>query len=64
MASLNDEYIQERLVIGPFFPDDLDTDFLADAGGEASIHPGEGDNEEGTEAAAATAVEMRLGGLA
>jgi len=37
------EYIKEWLVVGPFFPDNLDTDFLADAGGEANIHPKEGD---------------------
>ncbi len=37
------EYITEWLVIGPFFPNDLETDFLTDAGGEANIHPKEGD---------------------
>ena len=33
------KYIREWLVLGPFFPDDLDRDFLADAGGEANIQP-------------------------
>ncbi|MBM3239949.1 hypothetical protein FJZ31_26995 [Candidatus Poribacteria bacterium] len=33
------EYIQEWLVLGPFFPDDLEKDFLADVGGEANINP-------------------------
>ncbi|MBI1922976.1 carboxypeptidase regulatory-like domain-containing protein [Candidatus Poribacteria bacterium] len=37
------EYITEWLVLGPFFPDDLNTDFLADVGGEANIQPNEGD---------------------
>ena len=37
------EYIKEWLVLGPFFPNNLDTDFLADAGGEANIQPQEGD---------------------
>ncbi len=37
------EYIKEWLVLGPFFPDNLDTDFLESAGGEANINPKEGD---------------------
>ena len=37
------EYIKEWLLLGPFFPDDLDKDFLVDAGGEANIEPKEGD---------------------
>ena len=37
------EYIKEWLVIGPFFPDDLEKDFLADAGGEGNVRPVEGD---------------------
>ncbi len=37
------EYIREWLVVGPFFSDDLEKDFLADVGGEANIHPQEGD---------------------
>ena len=37
------EYITKWLVIGPFFKDDLDTDFLADMGGEANVYPKEGD---------------------
>lgn len=41
--AVDGEYIREWLVLGPFFPNDLDTDFLADVGGEAEIHPREGD---------------------
>jgi len=41
---IDGEYIKEWLVLGPFFPDDLKTDFLADVGGEATIHPQEGSN--------------------
>ena len=37
------EYITEYLILGPFFPDVLSTDFLADIGGEANIEPKEGD---------------------
>lgn len=33
------EYIKEWLVLGPFFPDDLEKDFLVDVGGEANIEP-------------------------
>ncbi|MBC8229161.1 carboxypeptidase regulatory-like domain-containing protein, partial [bacterium] len=40
--TVNGEYIKEWLVVGPFFPDELDTDFPADAGGEANIEPKEG----------------------
>ena len=40
---IDGEYIREWLVLGPFFPDDLEKDFLADAGGETNIHPQEGD---------------------
>jgi serine phosphatase RsbU (regulator of sigma subunit) len=36
-------YITEWLVLGPFFPNDLDQDFLLDVGGEANIEPREGD---------------------
>lgn len=36
VAPLNGEYIREWLVIGPFFPDDLDKDFLVDVGDSAS----------------------------
>jgi ligand-binding sensor domain-containing protein/serine phosphatase RsbU (regulator of sigma subunit) len=39
---LSDEYIKEWLVLGPFFPNDLEMDFLADVGGEANIRPYEG----------------------
>ena len=31
------EYIKEWLVLGPFFPDNLEKDFLIDAGGEACM---------------------------
>ncbi|MCH8291533.1 hypothetical protein IH992_10585, partial [Candidatus Poribacteria bacterium] len=41
--SIDGQYIKEWLVLGPFFPDDLETDFLADVGGEANINPKEGD---------------------
>ena len=37
------EYIKEWLVLGPFFPEDMDLDFLVDVGGEANINPKEGD---------------------
>ena len=37
------EYIKEWLVLGPFFPDDLEKDFLVDAGGEAKVDPKVGD---------------------
>ena len=37
------QYITEWLVLGPFFPDDLEKDFLVDVGGEAHIEPKEGD---------------------
>jgi serine phosphatase RsbU (regulator of sigma subunit) len=37
------EYITEWLVLGPFFPDDLEKDFLVHAGGEAIIEPKDGD---------------------
>ncbi len=40
---INGEYIREWLVLGPFFPDDLGKDFLADAGGEKNVIPEEGD---------------------
>ncbi len=37
------EYIKEWLVLGPFFQDDLEKDFLVDVGSEANIQPKEGD---------------------
>ncbi len=40
---IDGEDIREWLVLGPFFPDDLNRDFLADAGGEANIEPEAGD---------------------
>ena len=40
---INNEYIKEWLIIGPFFPANLETDFLDDAGGEANLRPREGD---------------------
>ena len=36
-------FIKEWLVLGPFFPEDLETDFLASANGEASVNPKPGD---------------------
>ncbi len=47
---VNGEYVREWLVLGPFFPGDLETDFLTDAGGEVNVTPKEGDiviNEQG-----------------
>ncbi len=43
VVSLNDAYIREWLILGPFLPDDLDEDFLADVGGEANVQPKEGE---------------------
>ncbi len=40
---VNGEYIREWLILGPFFPDDLEKDFLADVGGEKNVIPEEGD---------------------
>ena len=40
--TIDGEYIREWLVLGPLFPDDLDRDFLTDAGGEGNIQPCEG----------------------
>ena len=42
-SSIDENYITKWLVLGPFFPGDLNTDFLVDAGGEANIQPQEGD---------------------
>ena len=36
-------FIKEWLVLGPFFPEDLETDFLASANGEAAANPKPGD---------------------
>ncbi|MDE0401094.1 MAG: carboxypeptidase regulatory-like domain-containing protein, partial [Candidatus Poribacteria bacterium] len=36
-------FIKEWLVLGPFFPEDLETDFLASINGEASVNPKPGD---------------------
>ena len=41
--TIDGEFIREWLVLGPFFPDDLETDFLTDVGGEANVNPNEGD---------------------
>ena len=43
VVPLSDEYLTEWLVLRPFFPNDLEKDFLADVGGEANIQPKEGD---------------------
>jgi len=40
--TIDGTYVREWLILGPFFPDDLDEDFLTDAGGEANIDPEEG----------------------
>ena len=39
---IDGNYIREWLVLGPFFPNDLDKDYLADVGGEANIQIDEG----------------------
>ena len=36
-------FIREWLVLGPFFPEDLETDFLASTNGEAFVNPKPGD---------------------
>src|SRR5574341_2415192 len=36
-------YVREWLLLGPFPSEDLQTDFLIEAGGEATIRPKEGD---------------------
>jgi ligand-binding sensor domain-containing protein/signal transduction histidine kinase len=36
-------FIREWLVLGPFSSRDMETDFLADSGGEANVRPREGD---------------------
>ncbi len=40
---VNGQFIKEWLVLGPFFPNDLETDFLAKVGGESNLNPKEGD---------------------
>ena len=42
-------FIKEWLVLGPFFPEDLETDFLASANGETSANPKPGDTVTTTE---------------
>ena len=37
------KYIKAWLLLGPFFPKDLEKDFLASVGGEADVNPKEGD---------------------
>jgi len=41
--TIDGQYIKEWLVLGPIFPDDLEKDFLVNAGGETNIEPKEGD---------------------
>ena len=41
--SVDGTFIKEWLVLGPFFPADLETDFLASANGEAFANPKPGD---------------------
>ena len=41
--ALDGEFITEWLLLGPFTPNALDRDFLASVGGEANVHPKEGD---------------------
>jgi len=40
---IDGKYIREWLILGPFFPDNPEADFLANAGDEANIQPKEGD---------------------
>jgi signal transduction histidine kinase/ligand-binding sensor domain-containing protein/CheY-like chemotaxis protein len=41
--TVDGSFVKEWLVLGPFASDDLGQDYLASAGGEAGIHPKEGD---------------------
>ncbi|MFQ6043640.1 MAG: carboxypeptidase-like regulatory domain-containing protein, partial [Candidatus Poribacteria bacterium] len=41
--TVDGDYIREWLALGPLFPNNLETDFLADVGGEANIQPQAGD---------------------
>lgn len=41
---LDGSFVRDWLVLGPFPARDLETDLLADAGGEANIRPQEGDS--------------------
>jgi hypothetical protein len=43
VASPDGKYIKEWLVLGPFFPGDINEDLLTNAEGEANANPGEGD---------------------
>ncbi len=43
---VGDAYVRDWLVLGPFPSEDRDTDFLANAGGEGSVHPTEGGSVE------------------
>jgi len=42
-------FIKEWLVLGPFFPEDLETDFLASVNDETSVNPKPGDTVTTTE---------------
>ena len=41
--TVDGEFVREWLLLGPFFPDDLETDFLANSSGEINNHPQDGD---------------------
>ncbi|MBM3831994.1 MAG: hypothetical protein FJ403_01720 [Verrucomicrobia bacterium] len=41
--SVDGSFVREWLVLGPFPSPEMETDFLADAGGEANVRPKEGD---------------------
>ncbi|MBN1482468.1 hypothetical protein EH223_10525 [candidate division KSB1 bacterium] len=43
MHPVDEEYIKEWLVLRPFFPHDLQKNFLVDEDGEAHVNPKEGD---------------------
>ena len=49
VVPLNGRYVTKWFVLGPFFPSDLKTDFLADMEGEENIEPKEGDAVATTE---------------
>lgn len=44
LSGSGSEYIREWLILGPLFPNQLGTDFLASVGGEAGIEPREGED--------------------
>ncbi|MDE0317726.1 MAG: SpoIIE family protein phosphatase [Candidatus Poribacteria bacterium] len=55
-------FIKEWLVLGPFFPEDLETDFLVSANGEANANPKPGDTVTTAEGKTLTWKVYRTGG--